>query len=723
MYKIHLALVALAIVYDAEAATGAEHHKNPGHHDIEEVFVSAPFQDSNAETTLPVNSLWGEELQREMANSLGDALKNQVGVHGASFGPGVGHVIIRGQSGKRVQVMQNSVNNVDASSVSPDHANGLAPILAKRIEVVRGPATLLYGNGAIGGIVNVIDERIPESSFSRPEFALEHSYDTNNSENQSIARLNLSAGRLNIHLDGYTRDSDEVEINGYAIDARALEAEDEHEGEEDEIINSHGFIANSEARASGYTLGFSLSSDRGFLGLAVNELNSEYGLPPGSHGHDEHEPGEPDPDRQGVFGTKEEADEHGEEGQELVRVDMEQTRYDLAGELEFHDSLMDSLRFNINYTDYEHTEIELSPDGDATPGTHFSNAGIESRLTLKHHPIGDWQGLLGMQVANTKFSATGAEAFIPKINKNTLAVFAIERFEASKSTWEFGFRWERNRLAMRGRCDTTEDSYSLSGSYLRNLSRKSSLLLAISHSERTPTLEELYSNIDTASCARPLNDERLTLHSATALFDLGNPELGKEASNNIDIGYRRHSGKWTLEANAYYNSIKDYVYLLETGETFEGQEIAAYFSRDADFYGLEGSLELSLFSNDAGRMDINFTGDYVRARFDRGGNVPRIPPARVGLELGWYANNWSADLRLKQVLDQNDAAIGESGTDGHTLFELYADYHWEIGKGEVLLFARSTNILDEEIRSHTSFLKHHAPEPGRGIRMGLRYIY
>ena len=714
MHKIYLALVALAIVYDAEAATSAEHHQNPGHHDIEEVFVSAPFQDSDAETTLPVNSLWGEALQREMANSLGDTLKNQVGIHGASFGPGVGHVIIRGQSGKRVQVMQNSVNNVDASSVSPDHANGLEPILAKRIEVVRGPATLLYGNGAIGGIVNVIDERIPESSFSRPEFALEHSHDTNNDENKSVARLNLSLGRLNIYLDGYTRDNSEVEINGYAIDVRALEAEEEHEGEEEEIINSHGFIANSKAQASGHTLGFSLSSDRGFLGLAVNELNSEYGLPPGSHGHGEHDPSEDD---------HAEADDHEEEGQALVRVDMQQTRYDLAGELEFHDSLMDSLRFNINYTDYEHTEIELSPDGDATPGTHFSNAGIESRLTLKHHPLGGWQGVLGMQVANTTFSATGEEAFIPKIHKDTLAVFAIERFEAGKGTWELGFRWEHNRLAMRGRCDIAEDSYSLSGSYLRNLSSESNLLLAISHSERTPTIEELYSNIDTASCARPLDDARLTLHAATALFELGNPGLGKETSNNIDIGYRRHAGKWTLEANAYYNSIKDYVYLLETGEAFEGQEIAAYFSQNADFYGLEVSLGLPLFSNATGRMDINFTGDYVRARFDRGGNVPRIPPGRVGLKLGWYANNWSADLRLKQVLGQNDAAVGESETDGHTLFELYADYHWEIGNGEVLLFAKSANILDEEIRNHTSFLKHYAPEPGRGIRMGLRYIY
>ena len=293
--RIFLTVVALY-----HATSFANNDKHSRHDYEEEIVVSAPFQQNEANTALPINVLTGEALAREVEDALGATLKNQIGIHNTSFGPGVGQTVIRGQSGNRVQVLQNSVSNVDVSSISPDHVNGVEPALASRIEVIRGPSTLLYGNGAIGGIVNIIDDRILTSSLDQPEFLLEQSHNTVNDGNKTVAKLNATLGRFNFHLDGFRRDNNDVEIDGLAIDEAALElleeaheedheeeahAEEEGHGHEEEIVNSNGYIANSDAESDGYTFGTSVSGEQGFIGISVSRLNNEYGLPGGTHGH------------------------------------------------------------------------------------------------------------------------------------------------------------------------------------------------------------------------------------------------------------------------------------------------------------------------------------------------------------------------------------------------------------------------------------------------------
>ena len=704
----------------------ADKDRHDEYHYDEVIVVSAPFQKSEADTALPVTVLTGERLAKEVEDTLGATLKNQIGIHSTSFGPNVGQAVIRGQSGNRVQILQNSVANIDVSAVSPDHTNGLEPALASQIEVIRGPSTLLYGNGAIGGIVNVIDNRIPESGFDQPAFMIEQSHNTVSEENKTVAKFNTSFGSLNLHFDGFTRDNDDVEIDGYAIDEAALEFEEEHdeEGEEhedEEIMNSKGYISNSDADSDGYTFGASFSGDEGFIGVSVSEISNEYGLPGGTHGHeDEHE----DEEHEGEEHEGEEHDEeeHEDEGQEFVRINLDQTRYDMKGELRFDSGFIQNIRGSVNYTDYEHQEIEIEGDGSAFIGTEYSNEGYEGRFTMAHAAVGGWNGVVGMQFSDSEFSALGEEAYIEETDSTGYALFLVERLEAEELTWELGYRYEYLETDPGASCDRDENTSSISASVLYDLNEESNIMFAASRSERAPTLEERYSNVQTAGCAVSTDPEDWVTHVATGMLELGDPNLDKEVAMNVELGFRKHRGPLTGEFSVYYNKIDDYIYLADVGE-FEETPVGQYTAEDATFYGLEGSLVYTALTNQHGELDLSLKGDMVRADFDNSGDIPRIPADRIGVGFTWHAAHWSASIDLTEVMDQDHAAVGESETDGYTMLDIYADYHFDLGNSDLLVFAKGTNLLDEEVRNHTSFLKNYAPEPGRGVRVGIRFNY
>lgn len=550
---------------------------------LQEIVITAPFEESEAETALPIGILTGEALQEKMGNSLGDTLKNEIGVNNASFGTGVGQPIIRGQTGGRVTILQNGVGVTDASNLSPDHANSTEANLANRIEVVRGPSTLLYGSGAIGGVVNVIDNRVPESLVEETQFVIQQSRNSVNDENKTIVRLDASAGNIAFHLDAFRRESDNVEIKGFAVDEFAVETleelvhehleeehhdddeeehhdedEEEHHDEDEEFENTNGFIGNSDSESDGGTVGFSWVGNRGFIGFSVNELNNNYGLPPGAHSHG--------------HGEEEHEDEHDEDEEEheeeveFVRIDMESRRYDLRGMYEFNDSWIQSIRGALGFTDYEHREVEFFEDGGSEVGTRFNNEGSEGRFTLTHVPMGNWTGVWGFQYSDTEFSAIGEEAFIPRSDLSNRALFAVERYNQGNITAEIGFRVEDANVDPVGSCDYDGSATSLSGSVLYDLNSDSNLLVGMSRSQRAPAVEELFSNNDASTCAPFADDEDFVVHAATNLFEVGNPNLEEETSNNVELGYRLHSGPVTGEFSAYYNEIDDYIFLDLTGE-------------------------------------------------------------------------------------------------------------------------------------------------------------
>ena len=700
---------------------------------LEEIVVTSALGTSEAETAMPIGILAGEALREKVTNSLGDTLRNEIGVAVASFGTGVGQPIIRGQGGNRVRVLENSVGVLDAAAVSPDHANGVEALVADRIEVVRGPATLLYGSGAVGGVVNVIDNRIPTRLTEETEFQIEQSHNSVNDEDKTVFRLDASSGSFGFHLDGYKRKSNNVEIDGFAIDEFAMEELEEHieetlgmhhdghDDHEEEFTNTNGFIGNSNSKASGGTAGFSYITDRGFVGFSVSELDNEYGLPPGTHSHGHHEEDHDD--------DHEEGHEEGHEEVEFVRLGLEQTRYDFKSGLSFTSGWVESLSADIALTDYQHREIEYFEDGGSEVGTLYESEGYDSRFTLTHAPVGDWTGVWGLQLSDTEFSATGEEAFIPKSDITSVGLFALERFSGTDYTFEIGARYEDNEVDAGLACDYDDSSSSISSSLLYDVNDETNFLVGISRSERVPRTEELFSNAANVESPCALIDhddhnDELVLHAATNLLEIGNANLDSETSNNFEIGYRKHSGSWTGEISAYYNNIDDFIFLDITGEEVEEQMVARYTARDATFKGIEAQVSYNIFKSSETNAVLTVFGDMVEAEFDKGGNVPRIPSSKLGAEIRYFGNDWSAHVHVTRHGEQNDVGRLELESDGYTLLSVYADYHLQVGaQSEVKLFVRGDNLLDEEIRNHTSLLKNYAPDSGRAITLGLRYEF
>lgn len=701
-FKTRVLCAAIAAAY-APFSYGQDAHTDEV---VDEIIVTSSLQQTRAETALPVNVLSGEALREKAASTLGETLKELVGVNSASFGTGVGLPIIRGQTGNRVQVLQGGVSNMDASAISPDHANSVEAILAERIEVIRGPATLLYGNGAIGGVVNVIDNRIPTSVPEQVRGLVETRNDSASDQQTTVLKLEAGAGAFAFHLDGTYRESKDTNINGFAINPRTVDLGDEEALEQ--LLDSEGFIDNSSTRAHANTGGFSWSFDGGYIGASVGHSRSNYGLPIAAHGdhedegHDEHD---------------EDELTHEEEGG--IRIAMQQDRYDFEGLREL-DGFFSQVQGKFSMVDYQHAEIE----GNGEIGTVYSNDGSEGRFTLTHSPIGSLTGVTGLQMGSKTFSAVGEEAYIPETDIASFGLFTVQSLEVGDFIYEFGLRAERQSWDQAGAaCDDSSNSLSGSASALWRFREDTNLMLALAHSQRAPSVEERYSNIDNGSCAESADPEDFIAHAATQRFEVGNPIAKKEQSTNIEIGLRRHMGSVTGDLNVFYNNIADYLYMRDTGVYVDGVQIARMTQDDALFTGVEAELSMPISQGERHFTDLSVFGDYVRARLDSNGNVPRIPALRYGAQLAHSHSDWQYKLRVTRVAKQSDAALNERSTNGYTLVNATVDYHAKLLGNELTLFGKANNLLDEEVRNHASILKDVAPEAGRNLVVGLRYEF
>ena len=709
------------------AEQASETHRDAHQRFLEEVVVSAPFEATAAETTQPITVLSGEALLEEVANTLGETLSGEVGVNIASFGPGVGHPVIRGHTGNRVGILQNGVGTTDVSNQSPDHAEAVEVSLADRIEIIRGPASLLYGSGAIGGVVNIVDGRIPEQVPEAADFMIEHTYNDNNEENRTVFRLDAGVGNVAFHVEGFDRRNDDIEIPGFALDEAAIEGleellhgehdeDEEHDEEEEALENTRGFVGNSDAESQGGSIGISFVGERGFLGFSVSQMDNDYGLPPGSHSHDHHhEEGEEHDD-------EEHEDEHEEEGElEFVRLEMEKTRLDVRGGLDFATGFVSGLRFSFANTDYAHDEVEFFEDGDQIVGTRFENEGYEGRLVLNRRTTGAWSGVAGIQFTDNEFEAAGEEAFIPRSDIRNFGIFAFEQYQGERYNVELGLRYDANEVES-GACQSDESAFSASGSVLYSLNDTSNMFFGLTRAVRTPSVEELFANVDTGTCARHEDDEDLVFHAATNLLEIGNPNLDKEHSNNFEVGYRYFAGPVTGEISVYLNDIEDYIFLNLTGQEYEEQLIAEFIANDARFRGIEAQLHFPIYQGNRFGVNSSIFADHVRADFDAGGDVPLVPATKFGGELEFYGERWTVHFHALRVQEQDNVGNFELATEGYNLFSAYADYHWDVGtRGELKLFLRGDNLSDEEVRNHASRLKNFAPELGRNFRLGVRY--
>ncbi|WP_461482468.1 TonB-dependent receptor [Porticoccus sp.] len=642
------------------------------HTELNEVIVSAsPLEEDAAGINQAVSILSGEELHNKAAATIGESLKDEAGVTSSGFGPGVGKPVIRGQSDGRVKIMQDSLGTLDASTASGDHSITTEALVAERIEVLRGPATLRYGNGAIGGVVNVIDNRIPDEVPEQLRGAVEYRHNTANDQNSNVFLLEGGQGNWAWHLDGMYRDSNDLEIEGFAQEPEPGEEPGEHE-------TTRGFIANTDTQAHSVTGGLSWVGDDGFIGLAVSRLENLYGIPPAVHHHEDEEDEEP----------------------ELIRIDQEQTRVDLKGE--WADVLpgFELGRFRLGYNDYEHIEIE-----GGAKGTKFTNEAFEGRIELLHREIAGWRGAIGSQLEDRQFAAIGEEAFIPKSDIRQGGIFWTGETEIDDWSYELGLRLDRQTIDPQGDSDISHNTQSLSARALWQLTDEHALSFSLTRAQRAPAVEELLSNGP---------------HHASESFDLGDSDLDEETSHNLELGYR-YEGPVELNLNLFYNAIDDFIFKKNTGAFDPDEELPIYQfqQEDATFRGIEASLGIPVGE----RWQVELFSDYVRAKLDSSGDVPRIPPLRYGMALDYTAYSWNAGVRLTQANDQSHAGEFEPDTDNYTRLDAHLHYHINTPQGDWLLFVKGTNLLDEEIRNATSYLRDIAPESAMSLELGARYSF
>ncbi len=695
--------------------------------DLSAVIVRAtPLPQTAEDLTRPVEILAGERLDEAKANSLGETVNRLPGVQSSYFGPGVGRPIIRGMDGARVQVLNDGLASGDVSTVSVDHAVSIEPFLANQIEVLKGPSTLLYGSGAIGGAVNVVDGRIPERATDAPlEGRAELRAGSVNDERTGMLRLDgtSSSGNFVFHLDALHRETGDYDIPGYAESAalREHEHEDEDEHGHEEEEEAYGTLPNSFVRTDSAALGVSWVGDRGFLGVGASLFNTRYGVPGHSHGHEDgHDHGDGDEDHE---------DGHGEEG---VHIVMDQRRYEVRGGLD-NLGAFDTLRVKLARNEYTHTEYE----GEAV-GTVFDNDSTEARVELVHRGWAGWDGAFGLQASQRDFRAIGEEAFVPASESRDVGLFWIGQRTFGAVDLEVGARHDRNRIEV----DEAEaigpsrdfGATSLSGAARWHFGDDLHLSFGVDRAQRSPTAEELYSN---------------GLHVATQSYEFGNPDLRRETANRAELGLHWHRGPLKLGASVYAVDYRDFVYLADTGIEDGGTPARVWNQADARFTGGELDLQWTFLDNGSGRWTMRGFGDAVRGRLDGegtqevsfavphgdhahhytadialAGNLPRLAPWRAGAELRWEGSQWRAGVGAVRYARQDRVAEHEVETPGYTLVNANLAWHVDMAGGNALeLFVDGSNLLDEEARPHTSFLKDLAPLPGRGVSAGVRLFF
>lgn len=655
--------------------------------ELEPVIVTSPVREKVSETAKPVTVLKGDDLRMKVGDTIGETLKQELGISNQSFGPGVGRVVIRGQSGPRVRILFNGIGTNDASSISPDHAVTAEPLLAERIEVLRGPATLLYGSGAIGGVVNVIDNLIPTH---KPKHLLgggvEQRYNSVSNEEATVLKLEGGQGPIAIHLDGFYRQNGNMAIGGQAIDEAAARATDPTLPAN--LQNSHGVLPNSFGNAISGSAGASWIGDIGFAGVSINRLENNYGIPPD--------------------GT----------GAEITRIDLRQNKYDFKSELDNPFSFAESLRMRLGYTDYQHTEI---PNGIA--GSFFANKTYEGRIELTHQPIGLLSGVVGFQAISSNFTAidkpTG-EALVPHSQINNFGIFAVETFDVGAVTYQLGVRVEEASINPQDLSSLNYTPVSASASGLWKINEQNNLSLAFTRSQRAPQVQELLTH---------------GFHDATRSFELGNINLKKETSYNLDLGYRFKSDWMQAEFDLFHNWASNYIYQQRNGQfvTEEGDvcpldtacsPVVVTSQTDAIFKGFEGKLIFPLMENHYGLIDLTLFGDYTRGQFVSGADVPRLPPLRYGLQLEYTKDKLSANLRLTRAEAQDHVGQFDTPTPGYVLLNVGAQYRVKVyHDAQLMVFAKGSNLLNQNIRNSTSYLRNFAPEPGRGAEIGIRVSY
>ena len=634
--------------------SGAKPAVDRANAELPAVVVSAvPGELSADRIVRPVGVLAGAELDDARAATLGQTVAGMPGVQTTAFGQGVGRPVIRGLDGARVAVLGDGLGAGDVSSVSQDHAVTIEPFLADRIEILKGPSTLLYGSGAIGGIVNVIDGRIPERMPDNGiSGRVQASHDSATHGDAEVFRVDAGHEGLVLHADGMRR-----RLGDYDTPS--------------------GRLANSFVDTSAGALGASWVGERGHVGVAVSRFLDQYGNPA--------EPGD------------------ALEGEPAVHVRMAQTRHEVSASLDAPFAGIDDIDVRFAHTDYGHVELE----GDET-GTTFASRSNEGRVLLTRE-AGGWLGAFGLQAFTRASSAVGEESFVPPSRSRGLGLFTTARREFGALDVEFGARADRQHSTPQGGDRRDFRPYSVSAAFGWHLTPSWHATLNLDRAQRAPAEEELFAHGP---------------HLASATFEVGDPGLGKETANQLELGLHWHANLIDAKIAAYTNRYDDFIHLADTGLVEDDLPVRRWSQADARFRGFEAEATLHLLGNASGHYDLRAWGDRVRATLEHGRNVPRMPASRAGVELAWRNDDWRASIGATRYFEQDRTAEFESRTPGFTLLDarLAWTFH-ETARGGWEAWLDGSNLANQVARLSTSLIKDQAPLTGRSVAVGIRAMF
>ncbi len=659
--------------------------------EVEHIVVTAnPFGSSLFDLVTPVQILTDEDLTQKNQSTLGETLNGTPGISSSYFGPNASRPVIRGQDGDRIRIMENGIGSLDASALSPDHATTVDPLILQQVEIVRGPAALLYGGSAVGGVVNTIDNRIPSEPIKSIQGKVVLRAGGPDHQKSGAAILEGGNDSFAIHADTYQKKSENLQVPGFVRSKRLREL-DPQENE------AKGEIPNSAAENQGGAVGVSALFPNGYAGVSYAGFKSDYGTV-------------------------------AEEG---VTIQMRSARTDFAAELGDLGPLVEKAKLRVGKTEYKHQEI-----ADGEIGTTFKNRGYEGSLELTHRPVGIVKGVFGVQVQDSHFSALGDEAFLPKIDSESLAGFVYEEAPMGDFKLSLGARMESvNHDAEGGGPDDANKpgvlrfggsqsksfaprSFSLGGLY--TIHRGLGLSLNISSTQRAPTYSEVFANGP---------------HLATGQYELGSRDLQVEKSTQAELNLRWKSGMNTGSIGGFYNHFKDYIALLNSGNTrlVDGTLNPAAPGADdevlpeyrfaaipADFYGSELESNFRLIERNW-TLDLGIRGDYLFAKnTDTGDALPRIAPFHVGVSPIAKSGPITTRLDVTYAGKQSRVGDNELPTDAYTLVDLTLNCDLNLDRSNIEVFAKGNNIFDVDARTHSSTLKDIAPLAGRGFLIGVK---
>ena len=621
------------------------------------------------------------------AVTIGEALSGETGISSNQFGAGSSRPVIRGQDGPRIKILQNSSENIDVSTLSPDHAVTVDPALAKQVEVIRGPSTLLFGAGTVGGLVNVTDSKLPTAL---PEKGYEGNvglrYNTGSDEKLATAGVTLGLGdQVALRVEGLKREANDYIAPDYV-----------HEGEKERRVD------NTFAKGQTVNVGLSWIYDRGFTGISYSNRQDQYGLPGhsheyeschlhglslhcGEHDHDEDEHDDHDHDHAHEAGPW---------------IDLKSERYDVRTELDDPFAGFKKLRAQASYTDYQHDEIE-----EDTISTRFKNKGYDGRLELVHNPLGAWEGVIGTQYGQQKLELTGEEAFLAPNTTKKWSVFALEHAQLNDVHVELAARADQQKIDIddSSKKDFDGSAFSVSGAANWEFAPNYKLSLVTSHQERLPLAQELYADGG---------------HFATNTYELGNDQLSKEKSNNVELGFHYDDNTFDYHVHVYHNWFDDYIY-AQTLDRYKDFRLVQYAQDKAKFYGAEAEAGYQI----SPIYKLSVFGDYVRGKIDND-NAPRVPAGRLGTKLNAdFDDHWSGSAEYYHVFQQDKIAAYETDSQSYNMLNLGVAYSGNYSNvSDYRVFLNANNLLDDQVYQHASFLST-IPQVGRNFSVGVNFSF